>query len=94
MLYLFVITHSLSDYPECQPIWFGLSIVAALFIINFTGSCVLHQYFFLLNRVGMRIKSGTIAMVYNKALRTNHAATQSKSDTKKDDDKQDKQVLF
>ena len=67
--------------------WFGLVIVAALFIVNFTGSCVLHQYFFQLNRVGMRIKSATIAMVFNKALRTNHAATQSKSE-KKDEDKQ------
>ena len=70
--------------------WFGLGIVAVLFLVNVVASSVLHQYFFILNRVGMRIKSATIAMIFNKALRTNLAnnnESDSKAKEKADDDK-------
>ena len=56
----------------------GFGYVGLLFASNFLGTLVLHQYFFRVQRVGLRLKSAIISAVYRKALKLSIGARQSK----------------
>ena len=57
----------------------GLLTVAALVAVNLAQTLLLHQYFFVTFRVGQRLRSSTVLLVYKKALRLTSGAVGGQS---------------
>ena len=51
---------------ETQPDWHGYLYTVLFFVNALIVSLVLHQYFYRVNVVGMRIRTAVIAAVYRK----------------------------
>ncbi|KIH68442.1 hypothetical protein ANCDUO_01227 [Ancylostoma duodenale] len=50
-----------------QPMWVGITIASFIFIVAVFQSMILHQYFHLMFRLGMNIRSVLTSAVYSKA---------------------------
>lgn len=55
-----------------QPFWIGVLYAFAIGIASVIQSITLHQYFFLVYRIGMNIKSAIISIVYRKSFKMSH----------------------
>lgn len=56
------------------PLWQGLLLTFAFFIVTFLSSILNGQYFLKTFHVGFRIRSGLISAIYRKSLRISSAA--------------------
>ncbi|ETN85367.1 hypothetical protein NECAME_16796 [Necator americanus] len=50
-----------------QPMWLGIAIASFMFVVAVFQSMILHQYFHLMFRLGMNIRSVLTSAVYSKA---------------------------
>uniref|UniRef100_A0A1I8B942 Multidrug resistance-associated protein n=1 Tax=Meloidogyne hapla TaxID=6305 RepID=A0A1I8B942_MELHA len=55
------------ETPEAN-IWNGIGIAICMFLLNFIQSMFIHQYFHIMFRVGMNIRSILTSAIYKKAL--------------------------
>lgn len=62
-----------------QPVWIGVCIVCLMFITSFLQSMLLHQYYHVMYRLGMHIKSVMTSAVYTKALNLSNEARKNKT---------------
>lgn len=60
--------------PGMAPLWQGLLLVFALFIVTFLSAVLNGQYFLKTFLVGFRIRSGLISAIYRKSLRISSSA--------------------
>eukprot|EP00750_Incisomonas_marina_P031430 INCI8140.1.p1 GENE.INCI8140.1~~INCI8140.1.p1 ORF type:complete len:1674 (+),score=297.41 INCI8140.1:503-5524(+) len=74
---------------EEAPAWQGWVLVGAMFACNFVASWILHQYFHGCYRTGMRLKSGTVTMIFQKALVINYFSTDSQKKNSSEADSDD-----
>ena len=51
--------------PE-QPLWLGITIASMMFLVAIIQSMILHQYFHMMFRMGMNIRSVLTSAVYKK----------------------------
>ncbi|KIW09371.1 hypothetical protein, variant [Verruconis gallopava] len=65
--------------PNPQPIVRGVAIALGMFVVSFSQTAFLHQYFQRAFETGMRIKSGLTAMIYSKALKLSNEGRATKS---------------
>jgi len=68
---------SFIENPE-QPMWVGIVLALGMFVIAMVQSMILHQYFHIMFRLGMNIKSVLTAHVYKKALRLSNQARRNR----------------
>lgn len=57
-----------NNHPQKLPIVRGFLIAFAMFLVGFTQTSVLHQYFLNVFNTGMYIKSALTALIYQKSL--------------------------
>ncbi|KAK6061915.1 ABC transporter transmembrane region, partial [Cooperia oncophora] len=62
-----------------QPLWLGISIASAMFIVAMVQSMILHQYFHLMFRLGMNIRSVLTSAVYSKAMNLSNNARKNRT---------------
>ncbi|PIO52341.1 ABC transporter, ATP-binding protein, partial [Teladorsagia circumcincta] len=60
----FIQTNVLKNHD--QPLWIGICIASTMFIVAVVQSMILHQYFHLMFRLGMNIRSVLTSAVYSK----------------------------
>eukprot|EP01065_Artemidia_motanka_P023285 TRINITY_DN277_c0_g2_i2.p1 TRINITY_DN277_c0_g2~~TRINITY_DN277_c0_g2_i2.p1 ORF type:complete len:1661 (+),score=534.27 TRINITY_DN277_c0_g2_i2:110-5092(+) len=59
--------------------WRGYWLVGILTVSGVVQTAVLHQYFFLVFRVGQRLRSAVVTAVYNKAMRLSASSRQKQA---------------
>ncbi|VDO72939.1 unnamed protein product [Haemonchus placei] len=62
-----------------QPLWLGISIASTMFIVAVVQSMILHQYFHLMFRLGMNIRSVLTSAVYSKAMNLSNNARKNRT---------------
>ncbi|XGW32574.1 hypothetical protein V3C99_017265 [Haemonchus contortus] len=62
-----------------QPLWIGISIASTMFIVAVVQSMILHQYFHLMFRLGMNIRSVLTSAVYSKAMNLSNNARKNRT---------------
>ncbi|KAK5969866.1 Multidrug resistance-associated protein 1 [Trichostrongylus colubriformis] len=62
-----------------QPLWFGICIASGMFIVAMIQSMILHQYFHLMFRLGMNIRSVLTSAVYSKAMHLSNNARKNRT---------------
>ncbi|VDK43346.1 unnamed protein product [Anisakis simplex] len=79
--FIFDILHKLISFTEnrSQPLWVGVSIAMAMFIVALFQSFVLHQYFHTMFTLGMNIRSVLTSAVYAKALSLSNSARKNRT---------------
>uniref|UniRef100_A0A914LQE5 Uncharacterized protein n=2 Tax=Meloidogyne incognita TaxID=6306 RepID=A0A914LQE5_MELIC len=55
------------ETPEAN-IWNGIGIAVCMFLLNFIQSMFIHQYFHIMFRIGMNVRSILTSAIYKKAL--------------------------
>lgn len=70
---------ALSKYTGELPIVRGFMLSIAMFVVSFTQTSLLHQYFLYSFNTGMNIKSALTAAIYKKALVLSNEATDMSS---------------
>ncbi len=56
------------------PYWHGYAYAGAMFIVQFLGLILIHQYFHIVITQGMRVRVGLRTAVYKKTLRLSQKA--------------------
>ncbi|EYC24578.1 hypothetical protein Y032_0013g1981 [Ancylostoma ceylanicum] len=62
-----------------QPLWVGIAIASLIFIVAVFQSMILHQYFHLMFRLGMNIRSVLTSAVYSKAMNLSNNARKNRT---------------
>uniref|UniRef100_A0A8L8KJ65 ABC-type glutathione-S-conjugate transporter n=1 Tax=Heligmosomoides polygyrus TaxID=6339 RepID=A0A8L8KJ65_HELPZ len=62
-----------------QPLWYGISIASGMFLVAVVQSMILHQYFHLMFRLGMNIRSVLTSAVYTKAMNLSNNARKNRT---------------
>ncbi len=62
---------SQSNTTSAQPLWQGIAYAVLALAASLLQSCLLHQYFHRAYRTGIQIKSASIVLIFQKALKIN-----------------------
>ncbi|KAK6765509.1 hypothetical protein RB195_025428 [Necator americanus] len=62
-----------------QPMWLGIAIASFMFVVAVFQSMILHQYFHLMFRLGMNIRSVLTSAVYSKAMYLSNNARKNRT---------------
>ncbi|VDL80145.1 unnamed protein product [Nippostrongylus brasiliensis] len=62
-----------------QPLWVGITIATGMFLVAVIQSMILHQYFHLMFRLGMNIRSVLTSAVYSKAMNLSNNARRNRT---------------